>query len=140
DGHLRRQYRRWLAGETYAGCAVMIRTHSAEIEAALVRLQERRIRRQQDLAHRVRKAVMQPARHAVPKGAQVLGVSAAQVLRRADILRRLEASEEVIVLRAEERPVAINGRFADDARLVDVVILERIVNRAVGHLVAVVMA
>ena len=84
--------------------------------------------------------MMKPARHTIPKRPYMFGVSAAQVLRRADILRRLEPRKEVVVRRAEEWSITIDRRFADDARLMDVVILERIIDDAVGPLIAVMVA
>ena len=70
----------------------------------------------------------------------MLGVPAAEVLRRADILRRHEFGEEIIVLRPKERTFTVDRGFADHARLVDVEVLEGVVQDAVRDDVAVVMA
>ena len=77
------------------------------------------------------KPVVEEARDRVPLGAEMLRIPAAEVLRRADILWRLEGGEEVIVLRAIERALAVNRRFTNHARLMDVEILEGVVRHTV---------
>ena len=71
--------------------------------------------------------MVQITRDSIPDRAEVLGVTAAEVLRRADILWRLELREEVVVLRTIEWSFAVNSGFADDPGLMDVEILERVV-------------
>src|SRR5215216_6818917 len=83
---------------------------------------------------------MQPSRHAVPERAEVLRISAAEILRRAYVLRRPKLDEEIVRLRAEEWAITVNSRFADDPRLVNVEVLERVIHYTVSLLVAVVMA
>src|ERR1044072_8640784 len=87
----------------------------------------------------MRKSVVQPAWHAVPKGPQVFGVATTKILRCANVLRRAKASEEVVVGRPEEWTVTIDGRLTNHAGLVNVVILESIVDDSICKLVAVVM-
>ena len=84
--------------------------------------------------------MMQPARHAVPEAPQVLGVAAADVLPAAQILRRAELLVKVVVAEPQEHAVVIDRGLGDHARLVDVVVLERVVRDAVDHRVAVVVA
>ena len=67
-------------------------------------------------------------------------VPAAEVLRRPDILRRLELSEEVIVFRPIERTFAVDRGFTDHPGLVNVVILEGIIQHPIGEDIAVMMA
>src|SRR4051794_12847304 len=70
----------------------------------------------------------------------MLGVTAREILRCPHILGRGKRRKEIIVLRPKERPFAVNRRFADYPRLVNVEILEGIVQDAVGGFVSVVMA
>ena len=51
----------------------------------------------------MRKAIVQPARHAVPKSLQVLGIATTKILRYANVLGWSKTSEEVVVGRPEER-------------------------------------
>ena len=88
----------------------------------------------------MRKPVMEEAWHRVPLCTEMLGVTAAEVLRRAYILWRLEGREEIIILRTEERTFAVDGGFADHARLMDIEILEGVVRHTVGEKVTVTMA
>src|SRR6185369_12308697 len=69
----------------------------------------------------------------------MLRVPAAEVLRRSDVLRRSEFHEEVIVLWPKEWSFTVHGRLADDARLVNVVVLKRVVTNAVDEFISVVM-
>src|SRR4030095_17043061 len=80
------------------------------------------------------KSVVQPPRHAVPKRTQVLGVATAEILRCANVLRWRERGEEVVVGGTEERTFAVDSRLANYARLVNVEVLERIVEDAVGRI------
>jgi len=89
--------------------ARLVGADGSEVEAAFAGTQEGRVGREQDFADGVREAVVQVARHGVPEGAQVFGVARREILRRADVLRRREAHEEVVVRRTEERAVAVNG-------------------------------
>ncbi len=70
----------------------------------------------------------------------MLRIAAADVLPTADIGRRSERLEDVVVVEPEEDAVVADGRLGDNARLVDVEVLERVVHLAVGHLVTVVVA
>src|ERR1044072_3671080 len=117
----------------------LIGSDRAEVKSSFTRQQQWRIGRQQQLAQRVRKTVVKPTRHAVPQRTQVFRVSATKVLRCADILRWSKGREEVIVAGTEEWSIAIDRRFADYSRFVNVVVLERIVGYSVGNRVAVVM-
>src|SRR5215216_5006706 len=87
----------------------------------------------------MRKAVVQPARCAVPKRAQVFGVATTKILRCANVLRRSKTCEEVIIGRPEERAVTIDRRLTDYSRLMNVVVLESIVDDSICQLVTVVM-
>src|SRR5215210_3515420 len=87
----------------------------------------------------MRKAIVQPARGAVPKSPQVFGVATTKILRCANVLRRPKTSEEVVVGRPEEWAITINRGLADHSRFVNVVILEGIVENSIGQLVAIVM-
>src|SRR5678816_1806398 len=82
---------------------------------------------------------MQVARHRIPLCTEVLGVTAAEVLRCADILGRREGSEKVVVRRAIERSFAIDSSFANYAWFVNVKILEGVVRHAIGEKIAVTM-
>src|SRR4051812_17079723 len=84
-------------------------------------------------------AVMQIARDSIPDRTQVLGVTAAQVLRSTNILWWLELGEEVVVIRPIERALAVNRRLTDDPGFMDVEILERVVHQTVRRDVAVVV-
>ena len=83
---------------------------------------------------------MQITRHRIPGGAEMFRVPAAEILRRPDVLRRVELLEKVIVRRSIKRTFAIDGGFAHHTRLMDVVVLERVVHDSVRHRVAVAMA
>ena len=84
--------------------------------------------------------IVQVARHRIPDGAEMLGIAAAEILRGADVLWRLEFGEEIIVLRSIERTLTVDRALADHSRFVDVVVLEGVVQDAVRKDVAVVMA
>src|SRR4029078_857416 len=112
-------------------------------------LEQRRIGSQQDLAHGVGKAVVQPARHAVPEAAQaarvaaadclsadrVALVAAADVLTAADVGGLAAFDVEVVSVQPPERAVTVERGLADHARLVDLAILERLVALDVCDLV-----
>src|ERR1044072_4945861 len=114
--------------------------HSTEVEPSFTRQKQRRIRWQQQLAQRVRKSVVKPAWHAVPKRTQVFRIPATKVLRCTDILRWSKRREEIIVAGTEEWTITIERGFADYSRFVNVVILDCIVWYSVRERVAVVMA
>src|SRR3954468_1316837 len=110
----------------------MIGPDRAEVEPALARTQQRRIGPEENLTHRMRGAVVQPARHAVPERAEMLGIAAADVLAAAEVLRRTELLEDVIVVEAGERPLVVDRRVRDHAWLVNAEVLEGIVDLAIG--------
>src|ERR1051326_2608063 len=83
---------------------------------------------------------MQITRDCIPHGAKMLGVAAAEILRRADILWWREFREEVIVSGTIKWTFAVYGRLADYPRLMNVVILERVIEDTVRKRVAVMMA
>src|SRR5215212_8898142 len=87
----------------------------------------------------MRKPVVQPARHAVPKRPQVFGVATTKILRCANILGWSKTSKEVVVVRPEEWTITVDRRLANDSWLVNVVVLEGIVSDAICELVAVMM-
>src|SRR3954447_19241833 len=70
----------------------------------------------------------------------MFGVAAAKILRCAYVLRRLEFSKEVIVLRTIKWTLSIDRGFTDHAGLVDVIVLEGIVRDAIGEEITVMMA
>jgi hypothetical protein len=76
----------------------------------------------------------------VPFRAEMFRIPAAEVLRRAHILWRLESSEEVIVLGAIEWALAVHRSFTNHARLMDIEILESVVRHTVREEIAVAMA
>src|SRR4051794_14596005 len=51
--------------------SALIGSNSTEVKPTLARLKQWRIRRQENFIERVCESVMQPARHAIPEGAQV---------------------------------------------------------------------
>src|SRR3954471_4308090 len=67
-------------------------------------------------------------------------VSAAEVLRRPDVLRRCKRLEEVICFRTVERALAVDRHLADYPGLVDVVVLESVVENAIAEGVSVMVA
>src|SRR5262249_22496292 len=75
----------------------MVGTDRAEVEPTFIRPEQWRVWREQDLTHGVRIAVMQPARHTVPEGSQMLRIAAADVLPCAEILRLSEDDKEIVV-------------------------------------------
>src|SRR5690349_16690677 len=85
-------------------------------------------------------AVMEKARDRVPFGPEMLCIAAAEVLRCAHILGRLEGGEEVIGFRAIEWALTVDGGFTNHAWLMDVKILEGIVRHTVRKEVAIAMA
>src|SRR5215211_303001 len=87
----------------------------------------------------MRKSVMKPARHAVPKSPQVFRVTTTEILRRADILRRRKTREEVIISWSEEWTFTVDRRLTDYSRLMNVEVLERIIKNSVGGLIPIVM-
>src|SRR5215217_852253 len=87
----------------------------------------------------MRKPVVQPARRAVPKSPQVFGIATTKILRCANVLGWCETSEEVVVVRPEERTITVDRRLANHSWLVNVVVLEGIVDDAICKLVAVMM-
>ena len=139
DRNLRRQDNCWPAQKTLRSGPILIGTNGPEIEASLTRCEQRRIGIEENLTDRVGEPIVQPPRHAVPERSQVFGITAAEVLRCAHVLRREEPREEIVILGTEEWSIAVNGGFANDARLVNVVVLERVVYGAVSRLIPVVM-
>src|SRR5262245_48615150 len=127
------------AQQTIRRRPALVGTHCSEVEPPLTRQQQRRIRVEKDLSYRMRKTIVQPSGHAVPKRPKMFGVSTAQVLWSSDVLWRQEAREEVVVPCTKERAVAVYSRFADDARLVNVVILKSVIHRSVHDPVSIVM-
>src|SRR5919205_3193156 len=87
----------------------------------------------------MRKSVMKPARHAIPKSPQVFRVPTTEILRRAHVLRRRKRREEIIISGTEERTFTIHRRLADHSRLMNVEVLERIVENSVAKLISIVM-
>src|SRR5262249_48387451 len=139
DRNLRRQDNPQAAQETIRRRSALVGTHRSEVEPSLTRQQQRRIRVEKDLSYRMGKTVVQPPGHAVPKRPKMFGVSTAQVLRSSDVLWRQEARKEVVVPRTKEGAVAVYSRFADDAGLVNVVILKSVIHRSVHDPVSIVM-
>src|SRR5690349_10429614 len=86
------------------------------------------------------KPIVKISRHSVPERAKMFRVPAAQVLWCAYILWWSEFGKEIIVCRPKERAFTIHCRFTDHARLMDIEILERIIQHAIGELVTVVVA
>src|SRR5438093_6870860 len=70
----------------------------------------------------------------------MFGVAAAEILRCAYVLWRLEFGKEVVVLRTKEWTLSIDRGFTDHAGLVDVVVLESVIQDAIGKGIAVMMA
>src|ERR1051325_2249243 len=70
----------------------------------------------------------------------MFGVAAAEILWCAYVLWRVEFGQEIIVLWTIKWSFSIDRRFTDYARLVDVVILESVIEDAIGKNIAVMMA
>ncbi len=140
DRDLRGKHDRRTSQEAVRNPPLVVGTHGAEVEPPLPGLQERGIGRQDDLADGVRGAVMEPARHAVPERAQMLRVPAADVLARAEVLRRAEFLEDIVVSEAHKDPVSVNRGFGYDPGFMEVEVLEGVIHHAVRDLVAVMVA
>src|SRR3954447_17144032 len=82
----------------------------------------------------MRAPVVQPPRHAVPEGPQMLGVATTDILPSADVLRRRKWLMEIVVPQSQKYAIVRHGGFRNHARFVDVVILERGVHHAIDLL------